>query len=120
MHDSYERVEEDHEPEQGVLCGSDNEDQDEQRAEQRVEASEDVRPDDLAETSARPLVGGVDVTARDALGHLGLGETFGWRLGTIVDQVTVVGHVRHVSDASGCSNDVLALPRSKGGSGACP
>ena len=71
LHDADERVPDDHETEQRVGGGADGEDGDEERAEDGVEAGEDVAADDGGERPARLLVDPVDLPRRDPLGDLG-------------------------------------------------
>ncbi len=77
LHDADQRVRDEHDSEQGVLYRPDDQDQDEHRAEDRVEAGEDVGPDDLAEGAARALVGCVDLPTREAVGDFGRSQPVG-------------------------------------------
>ena len=60
-------VGDEHDAEQRVLDRADDQDHHEHRAEDRVEAREDVGADDLAERAAGALAGVVVCAARDAL-----------------------------------------------------
>src|SRR5262249_35534082 len=74
LDDSDERVADQDEAEQGVLRLPDQQDDDEQRPQDRVEAGEDVRPQDLAVGPAGALGGGVRLPPPGAGPGPGLGE----------------------------------------------
>ena len=84
-----------------VLDRPDHHDHGEHRAEDRVEAREDVGPDDLAERAAGALAGVVRLPARDALLHLGRGEAGRRRL-DVGAAPTAVALARVSGAVTGC------------------
>jgi hypothetical protein len=75
LDDPDQRVADEHDPEERILRLPRGEDGDEQRAEDRVEAREEVGAQDLAERAARALAARVGLAERDALGDLGSGQS---------------------------------------------
>ena len=77
LHDADRRVDHQHHAEQPVGQRPGDQDQDEQRAQDRVEPGEDVGLDDHPQRPGRRLAGGVDLAAGDPLGDLGRGQAGG-------------------------------------------
>src|SRR4030095_3540370 len=96
LHDADERVRYENDAEQGVLDRSDDQDHHEQRAEQRVEGSEDIRSDDLRQRSAGGLGNVVRLASAGPLEDLGVCEPRedGFRLGASAPSIEV-GNARH-------------------------
>ncbi len=67
-------VDDQHDPEQGILDGRHEHDDDQQRPQEDVEPGDDVGADDLLRRAAGPLGHVVDGAARHPLRHLGGGE----------------------------------------------
>ena len=101
LDDADQRVRDEHDSEQGVLDRPDDQDHHEHRAEDRVEAGEDVGPDDLADRAARALVGCVDQPTRQAVGHFGRTQPVGPG-GSRVRSARVEGGVGHDVHARSC------------------
>jgi hypothetical protein len=75
--DADPRVGDEHHAEQCVLVRPDGEDHDQQRAEDGVEAGEDVGPHDLPQRPAGATRRAVDPPVRDSLGDVGRGQAGG-------------------------------------------
>ncbi len=76
LHDTHQRVGDQHETEQGVLDRPDDQDHHQEAPEQRVEPRQHVRADDLADGARGRGRDVVHLSARDAFGDLGLRKPF--------------------------------------------
>jgi len=70
LHDPDQTVAQNNADEQGVLRESRHEDEHEQRADDSIDRSDDVRPDDLSESSRRRVRRGIYLARGNPLGDL--------------------------------------------------
>ena len=75
LHHTDQRVEEQDEPEEGILTLPEHEDQHEHRADDRVEPRHHVGAQDLGQRATGALVGRIYLSGSNSLGRFGRGQT---------------------------------------------